>query len=111
MLLQKKTIAILILFCSLCALQPSYGQIRLPQLVRDSMILQRDMDIKIWGWATKGEKVTVRFNGKSAKAITGADGKWSVSLPPMKAGGPYTMEISGKNKIELKEVLIGDVWF
>jgi sialate O-acetylesterase len=86
------------------------SQITLPRLVRDSMILQRDIKLKIWGWASKGEEVKIKFNGKSAKTKTGADGKWMALLPAMKAGGPYTMEISGKNKITLKDVLIGDVW-
>ena len=79
--------------------------------MRDSMILQRDIKLKIWGWASKGEEVKIKFNGKSAKTKTGADGKWIALLPAMKAGGPYTMEISGKNKITLKDILIGDVWF
>ena len=65
------------------------------------MILQRDMKINIWGWASKGEKVSVKFNGKTYKTKTGNDGKWMVQLSPMKAGGPYTMDISGKNKITL----------
>jgi sialate O-acetylesterase len=75
------------------------------------MILQRDTKHKIWVWASKAEEVKIKINGKSAKAKTGADGKWMVYLPAMKAGGPYTMEISGKNKITLKDVLFGDVWF
>ena len=74
------------------------------------MVLQRDTKLKIWGWASKGEEVKIKFNGKSAKAKSGIDGKWLAWLPEMKAGGPYTMEISGKNKIILKDVLIGDVW-
>src|SRR5204863_77619 len=65
---------------------------------------------EIWGWATKGEKVTIRFNNKNFKAIAAADGKWFVLLPATKAGGPYTMNITGRNKIILKDILIGDVW-
>ena len=75
------------------------------------MVLQRETKLKLWGWASKGEKVTIRFNGKTTKTTTGQDGRWMATLPAMKAGGPYTMEISGKNKITLKDVLIGDVWF
>jgi len=90
---------------------PTYSQVRLPRLVRDSMILQRDAKINIWGWASKNEKVNIKFNGKNYKTTTESDGKWIVQLPPMKAGGPYAMEISGSNKIMLKEILIGDVWF
>ncbi|HYJ65761.1 MAG TPA: sialate O-acetylesterase, partial [Parafilimonas sp.] len=75
------------------------------------MILQRDIKINIWGWASKGEKVTVKFNGKSYHTTTNDESKWMLQLSPMKAGGPYTMEISGKNKIVLDDILIGDVWF
>ncbi|HEY5463543.1 MAG TPA: sialate O-acetylesterase [Hanamia sp.] len=87
------------------------AQITLPHIIRDSMILQRDSKINIWGWASKGEKVSVKFNGKTYKTKTSNDGKWKLQLSPMKAGGPYTMDISGKNKISLHDILIGDVWF
>ena len=87
-----------------------FAQVRLPKLVRDSMILQRDTRLNIWGWAATGEKVSVRFNNKTAKTTTGKDGKWMVQLPPMKAGGPYTMNITGSNQLVLKDVLVGDVW-
>ncbi len=103
------------LFITLCFSILLFGtpkaQIKLPQLLRDSMVLQRDMKINIWGWASRGEKVTVKFNDKTYKTKTAADGKWMLQLASMKAGGPYTMEISGKNKITLHDVLIGDVWF
>ena len=89
---------------SICA------QVRLPRLVRDSMILQRDTRINIWGWAAKNEKINIKFNNKSYKTTTGSDGKWLIQLQPMKGGGPYTMDITGSNKISLKEILIGDVW-
>src|SRR5688500_6107507 len=95
----------------LLACQSAFCQVRLPQLVRDSMVLQRDVNVKIWGWAAEGEKVNVKFNGKTYKTKTGADGKWLVLLSPMKAAGPYTMNISGSNKITVKDILIGDVWF
>jgi sialate O-acetylesterase len=86
------------------------AQVKLPRLVRDSMVLQRESKVKVWGWAAKGEKVTVNFNGKRFKTTTGTDGTWSILLPPMKAGGPYSMDISARNKITLKDILIGDVW-
>ena len=101
---------ILILIIMLASLQTANSQVKLPRLVRDSMILQRDAKINIWGWASKGEKIIVKFNSKNFKTTTSADGKWFVQLPPMKAGGPYTMDISASNKIFLKEILIGDVW-
>jgi len=86
------------------------AQVKLPALIRDSMVLQRDCELTIWGWASPGERVTIRFNGNRSRATTGPDGKWQVSLPPMKAGGPHTMEIGGKNTIVLDQILVGDVW-
>lgn len=87
------------------------SQVKLPRLIRDSMILQRDQKVNIWGWASANEKVNVQLNGKTYKAKTGADGKWFITIPPTKAGGPYTITITGKNKITLQDVLFGDVWF
>lgn len=86
------------------------GQVSLPALLRDSMVLQRDSEIRIWGWASPGERVKVRFNGSRSSATANREGEWMVSLPPMKAGGPYSMEINGKNNIVLNQILVGDVW-
>ncbi|MET0394595.1 MAG: sialate O-acetylesterase [Chitinophagaceae bacterium] len=110
----KKTRAIqTAILCSfiLALALPASAQVKLPQLVRDSMVLQRDTKINIWGWAAAKEKITVSFNKKKYRTATGADGKWQVQLPAMPAGGPYTMEITGSNTIVLKEILVGDVWF
>ena len=105
-----KKINVLFVLLLLLNLESIRAQVRLPRLVRDSMILQRDTKINIWGWAAKNEKINIKFNSKSYKTAAGNDGKWLIRLPPMKAGGPYTMDISGSNKISLKEILIGDVW-
>src|SRR5213595_607813 len=109
--MKYKKINFLFVLFLLLTLGSIHAQIKLPRLVRDSMVLQRDTKIKIWGWAAKDEKVKIKFDGKTYKTKTGADGKWSILLSPMKAGGPYTMDISGSNKITLKDILIGDVWF
>ncbi len=87
------------------------AQVKLPQIVRDSMILQRDVPVNIWGWSAVNEKVTVRFKGKTYKTKGNAEGKWIIKLPATKAGGPYTVDIIASNKISIKEVLFGDVWF
>src|SRR6187431_18556 len=105
-----KKISVFFVLLLLLNIESIRAQIRLPQLVRDSMILQRDTKINIWGWAAKSEKINIKFNSKSYKTTTGNDGKWLIQLSPMKAGGPYTMDIAGSNKIVLKEILIGDVW-
>ncbi|MEX6689191.1 sialate O-acetylesterase [Danxiaibacter flavus] len=88
----------------------SHAAIKLPALVRDSMILQRDAELKIWGWAAKEEKVEVVFNKKRYNTTASTDGKWSISLPRMQAGGPFDMTIKGSNTIALHDILIGDVW-
>jgi len=61
------------------------ADVKLPRLISDGMILQRDQKIKIWGWASQGEKVSVNFNNKSQSTVTPASGKWSIELPAMKA--------------------------
>src|SRR5699024_7634886 len=88
----------------------SFGQISLPRLISDGMVLQRNAHDKIWGWASPGEKITIRFHGKTYHTTTGKDKKWSVLLAPMKAGGPYKMKIEGNNEITVSNILIGDVW-
>jgi sialate O-acetylesterase len=87
------------------------AQIRLPQLVSDGMVLQRDKKINIWGWASPSERVAVRFNKKNYSAQANAQGNWQISLPAMKAGGPYEMQLDASNHLTLRNILIGDVWF
>lgn len=89
----------------------SNAAVRLPQLVSDGMVLQRNANINIWGWANAGERVIIKFNSKTYKATTNTDGKWAVILPPIKAGGPYTIDIKAGNHIVLHDILVGDVWF
>jgi sialate O-acetylesterase len=94
----------------LCLFQISFSQVKLPPLIRDSMILQRDAKIKIWGWASPNEKVKLNFNKKDYKTKADAGGNWSLYLPAMKAGGPYVMNIDASNQVTLKDILVGDVW-
>jgi len=85
------------------------ADVRLPALFADNMVLQQEMSVPIWGWADEGEEVTVRFRGKTARTKT-KHGKWLVHLTGLKAGGPDGLRIEGKNKFELKNVLVGEVW-
>jgi len=89
----------------------TYGAVKLPALISNGMVLQRDAKLKIWGWAAPGEKVTISFNGKKATATTDNAGNWLLWLQSMKAGGPFTMKIKASNEIILTDILIGDVWF
>ncbi|CAN5734271.1 sialate O-acetylesterase [soil metagenome] len=88
----------------------SQAQVRLPKLVSDGMVLQRDTKIKIWGWGSAGEKVTVNFNKKKFKTTTDGNGQWMVTMPAQKSGGPFEMKIDASNHLTLKNILIGDVW-
>ncbi len=96
--------------CLLIVLQTAFCSVRLPKLVSDGMVLQRDTKVKVWGWADANEKITINFIGKTYKTTAAADGKWTVPLGSLKAGGSYDMEIQGNNKITIKNILIGDVW-
>ncbi len=103
----KRVILLLLSFCLLVA---AIAQLRLPAVITDSMVLQREMKLKIWGWATAGKTITVNFNKQKVTTVAGEDGKWFVWLKPMIAGGPYTMEVTAEKKIVLTDILIGDVW-
>jgi len=109
----KKNIIRLLLTCLSVFILPLLLQanIKLPVLVSNSMVLQRDTKLIIWGWASPGEKVEVKFNKKLVRTVTLSDGSWKVTLPPMKAGGPYTREVKGNNTIIINDILLGDVWF
>ncbi|SMB87170.1 protein of unknown function DUF303 acetylesterase putative [Hymenobacter roseosalivarius DSM 11622] len=90
---------------------PVQATVRVPKLVGDHMVLQRDKLLQLWGWADAGEAVTVSFRGKSYPAKTGGPGgKWTVALPAQPAGGPYEMTIKGQNTLQIKDILLGDVW-
>lgn len=87
------------------------ADVRLAKVFTSGMVIQQEMGIRVWGWADAGEKVSVEFNGKSASVETGADGKWRVELPAMKAdGAAHTLSVKGKNSIELTDVVLGEVW-
>lgn len=104
----NKSIIILLLFIGIFNF--SYAEVRLPRIFNDNMVLQRNSEIKIWGWANHKEKITVSFSGNKYNIKTAKNGLWEVILPPHKAGGPYNITIKGTNLIELKNILFGDVW-
>ena len=79
-------------------------------LFSDGMVLQRDRGVPVWGTADAGERVTVQFAGQSVSTTADDQGRWSVRLAPMMAGGPLGMTIAGKNTVELDDVLVGEVW-
>ena len=89
----------------------SFGDVKLPAIFGDHMVLQRDAKAPIWGWADPGEPVTVTAGDAKATATAGADGKWMVALQGLKASDQaIDVTIAGKNNITLHDVLVGDVW-
>lgn len=115
----KVRLSLAVLLC-LCTTSMVDAKVKLPALISDGMVLQREQPIKVWGTAAAGESVQVKFlknatptgvkGGKLKAAYTvtaDANGKWTLTLPAMKPGGPYILQI---NDIELKDILVGDVW-
>lgn len=86
------------------------ANVRMPLLFSDGMVLQRNKPIPVWGWADANEKVEVHFNKQTKSIITDKNGKWMVRLDAEKAGGPFELVITGKNKIVIANVLVGEVW-
>ena len=76
----------------------------------DGMVLQRDKPLPIWGWANAGQTVTVSLAGRTQAAQADAGGRWRVTLPPIRAGGPYELTVRGPEEVRIKDVLIGEVW-
>ena len=97
----------------------AYSGVTLPRIFGSNMVLQRDMQVPIWGWASPGEEITITLSAEAedvepvsatTTAVADADGNWQVKLPAMAAGGPYTLRITGSNTLELTNVLFGEVW-
>ncbi len=88
----------------------AHADVKLPYLIADHMVLQRDRPVHIWGRAEPGEAVTVTFRGAEAKSVADPLGRWNVYLPPGDAGGPFNMAIRGRNTLAFNDILVGDVW-
>lgn len=104
--MKKQLTLVLILLLSFY----SYSNVRLPRLISDNMVLQREKPITIWGWANAGEKVTVQFNKQTKSVKTDKTGKWIVTLGAEQAGGPFVLTVKGKNTITVNNILVGEVW-
>ncbi|MDA3818120.1 MAG: beta galactosidase jelly roll domain-containing protein, partial [Prolixibacteraceae bacterium] len=101
---------LLILFVSIFTSTSIMANVKIPHVLSSNMVLQRNTETNIWGWADSNESITVTFRGNSHETTTNIQGKWSVKVPTGKAGGPYELSIKGKNRIILENILVGDVW-
>ena len=85
--------------------------VRLPAVINANMVLQRDMQVPIWGWGDAGEKITVSFAGQSKSATVGKNGKWMLKLDKLEANAkPSNLTVKGNNEIKLGNILVGEVW-
>ncbi len=88
------------------------ANVTLPNIFGDNMVLQRNSEVKIWGWANPKEEIKLvsSWNNQEYKAVTSNQAKWELVIKTPEAGGPYTISIKGYNEVVLKNILIGEVW-
>lgn len=108
-MLREKLFSLLLL--AAFSVSPSLAAVRLPAVLGDHMVLQRERPIHLWGLSDPGESVSVSLNGSTQSATGDNQGHWSLYLPPLPAGGPFQIQIAASNHITLNDVLVGDVWF
>ena len=105
MKLPKKLVWTLFFTATVC-----FADVRLPNLIGDHMLLQRDMPARIFGKASPRESVRVSFRGQDLQTNADTLGRWEVWLKPMQPGAPADMTIQGNNTVRVTDVLVGDVW-
>ncbi|MEQ8810687.1 MAG: sialate O-acetylesterase [Imperialibacter sp.] len=104
-------VAVCLAACMVIAGQAT-AQLSCAQLFSDNMVLQRGIEMNVWGTSANGEKVIVKLDGSISSAFADENGKWKVKLPAHEAGGPYQLEVEGASeKLTFSNVLMGDVWF
>jgi sialate O-acetylesterase len=87
------------------------ADVQVAELFTEHAVLQRDRPLPVWGWADAGEKVRISLGKESGVAVTGTDGRWQVTLKPQPVSKTaLTLKVEGKKLIEIKDVLLGDVW-
>lgn len=112
-----RTCSLAIAFCSLMLLNSAYclhmavAEVRIAAIFSDHMVIQRDKPIVIWGWGTPNEKLRIHLADQSSETQITSDGRWRCTLAPLSVSTqPIEMKITGSNEINLKDILIGDVW-
>jgi sialate O-acetylesterase len=105
-----RTLNYLLALATLGAVSLARADVKLPAIFGDNMALQADKNLPVWGWASPGEDVTVSLNNQKKSTKAAPDGKWSVTLDPVKTGGPVEMTVAGKNTLAVKNILVGEVW-
>ncbi len=107
----KSPLCALALFATLVGPLSVRGDVTVPAIFSDHMVLQREARVPVWGSAAPGEKVTVTLAGQSHSTTAGSDGKWQVALTNLKSSStPQTLTITGNNTLTIQDVLVGEVW-
>lgn len=88
----------------------TFCQVTLPRLISDGMVLQRDTNVKIWGWAAPNEAITINFLNQNHSISANNTGNWELQLSNLPPGGPHTMTLSATNTVTINDIVIGDVW-
>ena len=99
-----------LLVSGLLSTSAARAETKLPAVLSDHMVVQRDKPIQIWGWDDPGTEVSVTLGDETVSAKAAEDGRWAVTLKPRDAGGPHEIKIKGSSERALSDVLIGDVW-
>lgn len=87
-----------------------FSTVRLPKLISDRMVLQRDTKVNVWGWSDPSEKILISIDGQNYHVLADKQGGWKLTLSPHRAGGPFTMILEGNNHLQINNILFGDVW-
>src|SRR5262245_21364209 len=103
-----RQVSIVLCLCVFAA--PAHANVKLAPIFGDNMVLQRDMQVPIWGTAAPQEAVTVAIAGQMKATKADDKGNWQVKLDALKAGGPLELVVAGANQLTLANVLVGEVW-
>lgn len=110
-MLKFRVLVLAVVVTALSCVPPTMqAAIKLPSIIGNGMVLQRDREVPLWGWDEPGTKVKVTMGAAEVSAQAGADGRWQVLLPATKAGGPHTITIQGTDSKTIEDVLFGEVW-
>lgn len=86
------------------------ADVRLPAIFGNGMVLQRQAEVPVWGWAEPGESVRVLIDDQQHATVADARGQWTVTMKPLQTGDPRALIVEGRNRIQFDDILVGEVW-
>jgi sialate O-acetylesterase len=107
----RNRLALLLPLALTCLITTAQADVKLASVFGNSMVLQQEIAVPVWGWADAGEKVTVTFGDQTKTVETNKDKQWRVNLDALKANAKgQTLSVKGNNTVDVKDVLVGEVW-